>query len=57
MEFLPFARQIEGGKWTSKLGDLIDIIHDDLDCVKCERYGTAKYYYRKRGPKAVWPPS
>jgi hypothetical protein len=51
-----FARQIEGGKWTSKLGDLIDIIHDDLDCVKCERYGAAKYYYRKKAAKAIWPP-
>jgi hypothetical protein len=52
-----FARQIEGEKWTSKLGDLIDIFHDDLDCVQCEKYGAAKYYYKKRGAKAVWPPS
>lgn len=34
-----FARQLESGKWTSKLGDLIDIEHDDLECLECEDYG------------------
>jgi hypothetical protein len=34
-----FARQLENGKWTSKLGDLIDVEHDDLECLVCPLYG------------------
>jgi hypothetical protein len=34
-----FARQLENGKWTSKLVDLIDIEHDDLTCLEGENFG------------------
>ena len=55
-----FARQIHGGKWTSKLGDLIDVVHDNLSCIEghdCEHYGTAKYFFKeKKAPKTIWPP-
>lgn len=54
-----FARQveaIEGDKWTSKLGDAIDIVHDDLACIVCKDIGKPTYYYRKDEPRAKWPP-
>jgi hypothetical protein len=31
------ARQLENGKWTSKLGDHEDIVHETLDCLNGER--------------------
>lgn len=34
-----FARQLENGKWTSKLGDLIDVEHDNLECLEGPLYG------------------
>lgn len=38
---LHVARQLETGRWTSKLGQAEDIIHDTLGCLKgAERYGT-----------------
>jgi hypothetical protein len=33
------ARQLENGKWTSKLGDLEDIEHETLDCLVSQEYG------------------
>jgi hypothetical protein len=54
-----FARQIHGGKWTSKLGDKVDIVHDNLECMAgddFEHYGTVRYIFRKRAQKAIWPP-
>jgi len=34
-----FARQLDNGKWTSKLGDLNDIEHDNLESIICPAYG------------------
>ena len=33
------ARQLRSGKWTSKLGELEDIEHDDLAILEGECYG------------------
>jgi len=55
-----FARQIVDGNWTSKLGDFIDVVHHNLSCIEGndhQHYGTAKYYFKKKGPKSTWPPS
>lgn len=37
--FTHAARQIEGGKWTSKLGPYEDIEHDTLDGLAGSQYG------------------
>jgi hypothetical protein len=42
------ARQLESGRWTSKLGDLEDIEHDTLDILEGEDYGKATVFLRKR---------
>ncbi|NES71559.1 MAG: hypothetical protein F6K24_43340 [Okeania sp. SIO2D1] len=34
------ARQLSDGLWTSKLGQDQDIIHNDLNCLKGEIFGT-----------------
>lgn len=34
------ARQLKGGKWTSKLGVSVDIEHNDLNAVACGLYGS-----------------
>ncbi len=33
------ARQLPDGRWTSKLGNLEDIEHDDLECLHGDPYG------------------
>jgi hypothetical protein len=43
------ARQLEGGKWTSKLGESVDIEHDDLSAVSCGLYGDVAVLMRRRG--------
>ncbi len=43
-----FARQLENGKWTSKLGELIDVDHETLDCLECDAYGAAGFFLKKR---------
>lgn len=42
------ARQLESGRWTSKLGSLEDIEHDTLDILECKDYGKATVFLRKR---------
>lgn len=52
------ARQLENGKWTSKLGDYEDIEHETLDCLNGERnwfgriqcYGKAVGYMKRVRP-------
>lgn len=51
-----FARQVQGDKWTSKLGDAIDIVHDDLECIICEGYGEPRYFFKKNEARVKWPP-
>ncbi len=43
-----FARQLPNGKWTSKLGDLNDIEHDDLKCLICTEYGTPQIVFKRK---------
>ncbi|HEV2401460.1 MAG TPA: hypothetical protein VGS27_31280 [Candidatus Sulfotelmatobacter sp.] len=43
-----FARQLADGKWTSKLGDFIDIEHDDLNSIVCTDYGKPGTVLRRR---------
>lgn len=39
-QFGHVARQIESGKWSSKLGELHDIEHEIPEVLECEAYGT-----------------
>jgi hypothetical protein len=48
-----YARQLENGKWTSKFGELIDVEHDDLECIKCVEYGEPRFYFMREVPKAT----
>lgn len=34
-----FAKQLDDGRWSSKLGDLIDVEHDNLECLVGPLYG------------------
>jgi len=44
-----FARQLPNGKWTSKLGELIDVEHDDLKCLEgSSGYGTMSVILKKK---------
>lgn len=51
------ARQLQNGKWTSKLGAAIDITHDRVadfpnDGQYACRYGGAHYFFRRERCKA-----
>jgi hypothetical protein len=41
------AKQIEGGHWSSKLGDWEDIKHANVNDVVCQDYGRAACYMRR----------
>ena len=41
------ARQLESGRWTSKLGDWQDIEHDTLEVLEGESYGKATIFLKK----------
>lgn len=43
-----FSRQLPTGKWTSKLGGLWDIEHDELDSIAIPEYGTPKVVFKRR---------
>jgi hypothetical protein len=43
-----FARQLENGKWTSKLGELNDIEHDTLESLVCPDYGKPKLVLKRK---------
>lgn len=45
---LHFARQLPDGKWTSKLGRQIDIVHDDLDSLKGASYGEWRVILKRK---------
>jgi hypothetical protein len=45
---LHFARQLPNGQWTSKLGEHIDIAHDDLECLKGNSYGEWRVILKRR---------
>lgn len=42
------ARQLEDGKWTSKLGEADDIIHSTLDALICRDYGCPQWFLKRR---------
>ena len=42
------ARQLATGKWTSKLGKGIDIMHDSPDVLNGPSYGTAHVYMKRK---------
>lgn len=46
------ARQLESGKWSSKLGDWEDIEHETLDALEgshnCDGYGKLKYILKRQ---------
>jgi hypothetical protein len=41
------ARQLENGKWTSKLGGNEDIEHVSLECLNGELYGSAVKFFKR----------
>jgi hypothetical protein len=48
------ARQLQNGRWTSKMGELADIEHDKPEDVESGLYGTVRRYMarRKESPQA-----
>jgi hypothetical protein len=42
------ARQLESGKWTSKMGRMEDITHDTLEIVEHDDYGRARIFMKRR---------
>jgi hypothetical protein len=51
------ARQLENGRWTSKLGEAEDIEHDHLQVFEGSLYGKPARYLRRLLPQtAVAPP-
>lgn len=42
------ARQLPDGQWTSKMGELEDIVHRDIDAVASSDYGHVASYLRRR---------
>ena len=45
------ARQLPNGRWTSKLGRMEDIEHDEVDDVNCPTYGTPFLFMRRATPE------
>ena len=44
-----FSRQLPNGNWTSKLGELIDVEHENLDCLEgTEGYGKVVLILKKQ---------
>ena len=42
------AKQLPDGRWSSKLGMLIDIAHVDLECLVGDFYGRPSVFMRRR---------
>jgi hypothetical protein len=42
------ALQLKSGRWTSKLGSMQDIEHDNLEALEGEYYGRASVFLKKR---------
>jgi hypothetical protein len=42
------ARQLQNGKWTSKLGEWEDISHNTPRCLECADYGTVVQILKRR---------
>ena len=47
-EFTHVARLLESGNWTSKLGTLEDIEHNDLESLASDSYGRPAVFLRSR---------
>ena len=44
------ARQLEDGRWTSKMGDNVDLTHATVEGVAGEDYGMPVQYLRRKNP-------
>ena len=51
------ARQLDDGKWTSKLGGLEDIEHNSLDGLVGEQYGTVQVFMKRHKGYEIDPPT
>jgi len=47
------ARQLPSGVWTSKLGDLEDIEHAELEAIVCDIYGEPVQFLKRPIPSAT----
>lgn len=47
-EWTHAARLLEGGKWTSKLGNIQDIIHPTPESLICTTYGEPMVYMKRK---------
>jgi hypothetical protein len=47
-DYLHAARQLENGKWTSKLGELEDIEHDAPEDLAGPAYGNVSIYMKRK---------
>lgn len=51
------ARQLDDGKWTSKLGFLEDIEHNSLDGLVGDEYGTVQCFMKRQKGYEIDPPT
>ena len=49
------ARQLDSGKWTSKLGGDVDIQHANAEALNGTRYGQVVLFLRRPRPIWRWP--
>jgi hypothetical protein len=47
-EWQHVARQLPNGQWTSKIGELEDIAHSEIDAVASDDYGRVACYMRRQ---------
>ena len=50
--FTHVARQLASGEWTSKLGELEDIVHATLDGLDSQHYGSVRVILKKQSTAA-----
>lgn len=42
------ARQLKNGEWTSKIGTIKDIVHNNLKGLEGKEYGIASFYFKRK---------
>jgi len=52
-EYMHAARQLEDGRWTSKMGLGVDIEHDAPEDVVCPRYGNVAIFMKRNRTKGA----
>ena len=50
------ARQVEDGKWVSKIGSEEDIMHEDLQALKGKEYGEPTIIMKRKRPTKLGSP-